>query len=274
MDLVTVGSLKALEIKKAIGGSCNTHREEQGEESPEFLKLFHGSVLVKSTASSAKRAVRTTNERWNEEGPRLFRVILLDESEQAAPQMDDEELDHNLDEEQLKRLLLEGDGGAWKQNSKKGKFTVCRVALTADERISDRVLVLDTRDKHIYLWCGNFSNFKLRGFGLETASYIRKENPKGASIIQVQEDEEPPEFTKYFDSRDPPDLLAGFEGRRRVLYKLEAQEQDDLYDDPRNKPTPKLQLSVVASTSFEPGFREADMIPAPVRRLGVPSSGT
>lgn len=162
MDLVTVGSLKALEIKRAIGGSCNTHREEQGvathfapefiphkshqqcliaypgQESESFLKLYHGSIFVKSAASSAKRAIRATNERWNEEGPRLFRVVLLDESEQAAPQMDDEELDHNLDEEQLKRLLLEGDGGAWKQNSKKGKFSVCRVALTADERISDR----------------------------------------------------------------------------------------------------------------------------------------
>lgn len=109
-----------------------------GEESDEFLALFHGSVFVQSTASSAKRAVRPTNERWNEEGPRLFRVMLLDGSEQAAPQIAEEDLDKNLDEEQLKRILLEGDGGAWKQNSKKGKFTVCRVALTADERISDR----------------------------------------------------------------------------------------------------------------------------------------
>jgi hypothetical protein len=40
-------------------------------------------------------------------------------------------------------------------------------------------------------------------FGLEVASYLRKENPKGAKLITVSEDEEPREFLNLFQLPQP-----------------------------------------------------------------------
>jgi hypothetical protein len=50
---------------------------------------------------------------------------------------------------------------------------------------SDRVVVLDDRCKHIYLWRGKMTSFTQRKNGLEGATCIKGDDPRGAKLIQV-----------------------------------------------------------------------------------------
>ena len=61
-------------------------------------------------------------------------------------------------------------------------FTVGRIDLDEDQLGSGRVLLVDDRNGHIYLWCGNMSTFKHRGFGLEAATRVKADSPKGGQV--------------------------------------------------------------------------------------------
>lgn len=61
-------------------------------------------------------------------------------------------------------------------------FTVGRIDLDEDQMGSERVLIVDDRNGHVYLWCGHLSTFKHRGFGLEAASALKADNPKGGQV--------------------------------------------------------------------------------------------
>lgn len=62
-------------------------------------------------------------------------------------------------------------------------FTVGRIDLDEDQLGSDRVLLVDDRNGHVYLWCGNMSMFKHRGYGLEAATRLKADSPKGGQVI-------------------------------------------------------------------------------------------
>lgn len=62
-------------------------------------------------------------------------------------------------------------------------FTVGRIDLDEDQLGSERVLLVDDRNGHVYLWCGNMSTFKHRGFGLEAATRLKADNPKGGQVM-------------------------------------------------------------------------------------------
>lgn len=61
-------------------------------------------------------------------------------------------------------------------------FTVGRIDLDEDQLGGERVLLVDDRNGHVYLWCGQLSTFKHRGFGLEAASALKADNPKGGQV--------------------------------------------------------------------------------------------
>ena len=61
-------------------------------------------------------------------------------------------------------------------------FTVGRIDLDEDQLGSARVLLVDDRNGHIYLWCGSMSTFKHRGFGLEAATRVKTDSPKGGQV--------------------------------------------------------------------------------------------
>lgn len=63
-------------------------------------------------------------------------------------------------------------------------FTVGRIDLDEDQLGSERVLLVDDRNGHVYLWCGNMSTFKHRGFGLEAATSLKADSPKGGQVMQ------------------------------------------------------------------------------------------
>ncbi|CAM9287650.1 unnamed protein product, partial [Phaeothamnion confervicola] len=46
MDKATVACIKAVELRRALGGSCTISREDEAQESPDFLWLFGGEVRV------------------------------------------------------------------------------------------------------------------------------------------------------------------------------------------------------------------------------------
>lgn len=61
-------------------------------------------------------------------------------------------------------------------------FTVGRVDLDEDQLGSERVLLVDDRNGHVYLWFGTMSTFKHRGFGLEAATRLKADSPKGGQV--------------------------------------------------------------------------------------------
>lgn len=66
-------------------------------------------------------------------------------------------------------------------------FTVGRIDLDEDQLGSDHVLLVDDRNGHVYLWCGQLSTFKHRGYGLEAASALKADNPKGGQVRKGKE---------------------------------------------------------------------------------------
>lgn len=63
-------------------------------------------------------------------------------------------------------------------------FTVGRVDLDVDQLGSERVLLVDDRNGHVYLWCGQLSTFKHRGYGLEAAARLKADSPKGGQVTE------------------------------------------------------------------------------------------
>lgn len=64
-------------------------------------------------------------------------------------------------------------------------FTVGRIDLDEDQLGSERVLLVDDRNGHVYLWFGTMSTFKHRGFGLEAATRLKADSPKGGQVSDV-----------------------------------------------------------------------------------------
>lgn len=62
-------------------------------------------------------------------------------------------------------------------------FTVGRIDLDEDQLGSERVLLVDDRNGHVYLWFGTMSTFKHRGFGLEAATRLKADSPKGGQVL-------------------------------------------------------------------------------------------
>ncbi|CAN0530193.1 unnamed protein product, partial [Ectocarpus sp. 8 AP-2014] len=53
MDKGTVACIKAVELRRALPGPCSIRREDEGQESPEFLVLFD-EVTVAEEESGAR----------------------------------------------------------------------------------------------------------------------------------------------------------------------------------------------------------------------------
>lgn len=53
MDKGTVACIKAVELRRALSGPCSIRREDEGQESPEFLVLFD-EVTVAEDESGAR----------------------------------------------------------------------------------------------------------------------------------------------------------------------------------------------------------------------------
>lgn len=53
MDKGTVACIKAVELRRALAGACTIRREDEGQESPEFLVLFD-EVTVADEESGAR----------------------------------------------------------------------------------------------------------------------------------------------------------------------------------------------------------------------------
>ncbi|CAN0361563.1 unnamed protein product, partial [Hapterophycus canaliculatus] len=53
MDKGTVACIKAVELRRALPGPCSIRREDEGQESPEFLVLFD-EVTVAEDESGAR----------------------------------------------------------------------------------------------------------------------------------------------------------------------------------------------------------------------------
>lgn len=79
-------------------------------------------------------------------------------------------------------------GGATLPRRLHSSFTVGRIDLDEDQLGSDRVLLVDDRNGHVYLWCGQLSTFKHRGYGLEAASALKADNPKGGQVRRGAEE--------------------------------------------------------------------------------------
>lgn len=84
-----------------------------------------------------------------------------------------------------------GDGGGSGITPRPGRrrrpplhssFTVGRIDLDEDQLGSERVLLVDDRNGHVYLWFGTMSTFKHRGFGLEAATRLKADSPKGGQV--------------------------------------------------------------------------------------------
>ncbi|CAN0404394.1 unnamed protein product, partial [Discosporangium mesarthrocarpum] len=72
MDKGTVASIKAVELRRALPGPCAIRREDEGQESVEFLLLFDGDVEVVDEESAPRALSKVTM--WNELPPIMYSV--------------------------------------------------------------------------------------------------------------------------------------------------------------------------------------------------------
>lgn len=61
MDKGTVACIKAVELRRALPGACSIRREDEGQESPEFLVLFD-EVTVAEEESGARVLSKVSEE--------------------------------------------------------------------------------------------------------------------------------------------------------------------------------------------------------------------
>lgn len=52
MDKGTVACIKAVELRRALSGPCTIRREDEGQESPEFLVLFDEVTVAEDEAGA------------------------------------------------------------------------------------------------------------------------------------------------------------------------------------------------------------------------------
>ncbi|CAM9593516.1 unnamed protein product, partial [Ectocarpus sp. 13 AM-2016] len=203
MDKGTVACIKAVELRRALPGPCSIRREDEGQESPEFLVMFD-EVTVAEEESGAR--VLSKVKKWNEQPPIMYSVRMRTSGSEGS--------DGTPQPERYNRPALHSS------------FTVGRIDLDEDQLGNERVLLVDDRNGHVYLWFGTLSTFKHRGFGLEAATRLKADCPKGGQVVQVDEDDEPPELRRILDR-----------ARKQRLLELQAEGG--------------LQLSLVACTSRE-----------------------
>ena len=110
--------------------------------------------LISSLDPLARRKVK----KWNEQPPIMYSVRMRSSATNAL------------------------NGGGSLRKPLHSSFTVGRIDLDEDQLGSERVLLVDDRNGHVYLWCGNMSTFKHRGFGLEAATRLKADNPKGGQV--------------------------------------------------------------------------------------------
>eukprot|EP00903_Cladosiphon_okamuranus_P009378 g8942.t1 len=245
MDKGTVACIKAVELRRALPGPCCIRREDEGQESPEFLVMFD-ELTVAEDESGAR--VLSKVKKWNEQPPIMYSV-------------------------RMRTMANEGDGNPktverYRRPPLHSSFTVGRIDLDEDQLGSERVLLVDDRNGHVYLWFGTMSTFKHRGFGLEAATRLKADSPKGGQVVQVDEDDEPPELRRILDRARKQRLLElqvraaegddndaeeeGAEQRRMSLMGASAEGAGPAVSLFRvTQAEGGLQLSLVACTSRE-----------------------
>ncbi|CAM9119257.1 unnamed protein product [Chrysoparadoxa australica] len=254
MDKAMVASIKAVELRRGFGGRCSTLREEEGSESPEFLWLFGGEVRVKDAQGSAPALQKVVL--WSDMPPTMYVVTARN------PPSKDElaELPTNI----VRQL--------------KNNFTMYRVNMESKQLDSKRVVLVDNHRGIIYLWCGAMATFKQRGFGLEAATCLRSDNPKGSKVEQIDEKDEPEEFLKLMederqrqqeewektvpDPDDPTpeeekeyeDLAFAYTGHGLSLYRIRLNPD---VPTPEGRPSTSFQLSLMSCV--EPQFTGMSM---------------
>lgn len=67
MDKGTVACIKAVELRRALSGPCSIRREDEGQESPEFLVLFD-EVTVAEDEAGARVLNKVGRRRVGERG--------------------------------------------------------------------------------------------------------------------------------------------------------------------------------------------------------------
>ncbi|CAM9331458.1 unnamed protein product, partial [Choristocarpus tenellus] len=183
IDKGMVASIKAVELRRALSGVCTIVREDEGQESPEFLLHFDGDLEVVDEESAPRPLSKVTM--WNELPPIMYTVRERRAGGAAA-----------------------GRAAFPPRRWLHSAFTVGRVDLDEDQLGSDRVLLVDDRNGHVFLWFGQCATFKQRGFGLEAAACLKADNPKGGQVLQVDEDDEPPDLRRILDSARKKRLMA------------------------------------------------------------------
>jgi hypothetical protein len=153
MDKATVASIKAVELRRGLGGTCAIVREDEGNESDDFLWIFGGEFRVeegKSTEGTLHRVIR-----WSDMPPLMYIVL---------------------------------------PRSPRG-FLASRVPFSAGQLKDSGVCVVDDRNGTVYLWQGRSCSFKHRGYGIEAATCLKADTPKGAQVVIMRQGEETEEFS-------------------------------------------------------------------------------
>lgn len=222
-DKATVACIKAVELRRALGGKCDIQREDEGQEAPEFIVLF-GDIIVED----GQETQRVLQAPVLENEPIMYRVVSTTgagESQWPAPSQIRSSIP----------LLAKRD---WKAKS---SFTTQRVVFSRDQLASDSIFLLDGRQGIIYLWRGSQTTWKLKTNGLEAATCLKGDAPKGAKVIVVEEGNEPQDWIDLIATaqaaeaaaptvKNMPGSLSGL----RVLFRVtcpapEAPEEPRLY---------------------------------------------
>ncbi len=216
-DKATVASMKAVELKRGLGGVCTISREEEGQESGEFLYLLGGELQVvegTATDSALKRAVL-----WSDMPPMAYTVCVMP------------------------------------LNTSGSKFTVSRVPFEETYPGKSGIAIVDNRRGTVYVYQGSEVPFLHQSYGLEAATCLKADCPKGARVEVLKEGDELPEELRS--------VLPGLNGEvgkpvsasgttlhqcrtSRALYRIDAT------DKASSERRATVRLSLVASSDALP----------------------
>ncbi len=216
MDKATVASMKAVELKRSLGGVCTISREEEGQESGEFLHLFGGELQVgegTATDSALKRTVL-----WSDMPPMAYAVCIMP------------------------------------PNTSGSKFTVSKIPLKEMYPEKTRISIVDNRRGTVYIHHGSETPFLHQSYGLEAATCLKADCPKGARVEILKEGEDLPDELRSI----LPGVNGGGGGNSEALrtirqcYKSRALYRIDATDKASSEMRTTVRLSLVASSDAQP----------------------
>ncbi len=214
MDKATVASMKAVELKKGLGGVCTISREEEGQESGGFLYLFGGDLQVgegTATDSALKRAVL-----WSDMPPMAYAVCIMP------------------------------------PNTSGSKFTVSRVPLNEMCPGTTGISIIDDRSGTVFVHHGPEVPFLHQSYGLEAATCLKADYPKGARVEVLKGEDLPDELKSVFP------VVNGGGGNSEALWttlqccKSRALYRIDATDKTTSEMRTTVRLSLVASSGAQP----------------------